>query len=135
MLTKAFPSGSRATLVLALLLFATIVTGVAASATKTVVPNQLTGRWGGMVVGRRGKVNIHRGRWYHLKISHVTTHSGWGWLSISGMPSCSGTATYGWAIRPHGFAGGEWLNFKKVQDACKQRDQLLTIGVWGPHRS
>jgi hypothetical protein len=128
----------RAALVLALLVLAAIVTGVAASATKTVVPNQLTGRWGGMVVGRRGKVSIHRDRWYHLKISHVTTHAGWGWLSISGMPSCSGTGsgtgTYGWSIGFSLAGGGERLNFKKVQDACKQRVQLLDTS-WGPHHS
>ena len=142
--TKVFPSGgiktlTVAALVLALLVLAATVTGIAASATKTVVPNQLTGRWGGMVVGRRGKVTIHRDRWYHLKISHVTTHSGWGWLIISGMPSCSGkgsgTGTYGWYVHPH-LAGGEYLSFNKVQDACKQRVHLLNIGGgWGPHRS
>jgi hypothetical protein len=130
----------RIALLLALLVLAAIVTGVAASATKTVVPKQMTGRWGGgMVVGRRGKVTIHQGHWYQLKISHVTTHSGWGWLIISGMPSCSGkgsgTGTYGWYIHPH-LAGGEWLSFNKVEDACKQRVNLLNIGGgFGPHHS
>jgi hypothetical protein len=129
----------RAALLLALLVLAAIVTGVAASATNTVVPNQLTGRWGEMVVGRRGEVTIRRDRWYHLKVLHVSSQKFGqrGWLVISGMPSCSGTVgAYGWWIGGHLFHGGEWLNFKPIQDACKQRLQLLNVGGgFGPHRS
>jgi hypothetical protein len=95
----------RAALVLALLVLAAIVTGVAASAANTVVPNQLTGRWAlpyhgtVMVVGPRGKVNIHHEWWYHTRFLHVTEHglAPLGRLSISGGPrSGSGTGTYGW---------------------------------------
>jgi hypothetical protein len=42
---------SRAALVLALLVLAGIVTGVAESATKTAIPKQLTGRWGRLNYG------------------------------------------------------------------------------------
>jgi len=131
----------RATLVLALVVLAAIVTGVAESATTTAIPKEMTGKWGGMVVGRQGKVTIHEGHWYHLKILHVTAYAGQrGWLSISGIPSCSGkgsgTGTYGWFIGGHLEGRGSWLNFKPVQDACKQRVNLLNVGGgFGPHHS
>ena len=126
---KAFPSGSRAALVLALLVLAAIVTGVAASATNTVIPKQLTGRWESgnatvMVVGPRGKVNIskamiNKAGWYHAKFSRVTAQR----LSISGPRSCSGTGTYRWGFH---ISLGSWLFFTKIHDACKQRVNLLT---------
>ena len=128
----------RAALVLALLVLAAIVTGVAGSAAKTVVPKQLTGNWGlqdgmVMVVGPRGKVNIsrdvpwHRAGWYHAKFSRVTAHEHHGRLSISGPRSCSGTGTYSWKIWYEGPLGrGYQLAFTKIHDACKLRVNLWT---------
>jgi hypothetical protein len=123
----------RGALVLAPLVLAAIVTGVAASATNTVVPSQLTGRWAlpysgtVMVVGPRGKVNIHHERWYHAKFLRVTEHglAPLGRLSISGGPrSCSGTGTYGWKTW-YGLSGGSFLHFTTIHDACKPRVDLL----------
>jgi hypothetical protein len=119
----------RAGLVLAPLVLAAIVTGVAASATNTAIPKRLIGRWESgngtvMVVGPRGKVNIskamiNKAGWYHTKFSRVTGHR----VSISGPRSCSGTGTYAWGFHT-GF--GAWLFFTKIHDACKQRVNLLT---------
>ena len=124
----------RATPVLALLVLAVIVTGVAGSATTTVVPKQLTGRWAlpfsngtVMVVGRRGKVTIHHERRYHLKFLRVTEYglAPLGWLTISGGPrSCSGTGTYGWKTW-YGLGDGPFLHFKTIHDPCKPRVNLL----------
>ena len=131
MLTKAFG-------VLALLVLAAIVTGVAASATTTAVPRLLTGKWNRgdgfvvMVVGPRGKVNVSKGAfaagdnagWYHLKFSHITEHrfAPLGRLTISGIRSCSGTGTYRWTVKG-GFVIR--LTFKVIHDACKQRVTLF----------
>lgn len=122
----------RAVLVPALLVLAAIVTGVAASATKTAIPKQLTGKWERgdgvvMVVGPRGKVNfskamINKAGWYHTEFSHVTAHR----LSISGPRSCSGTGTYRWGIALRRFfGGGPRINFKTIHDACKLRVGLM----------
>ena len=128
----------RAALVLALLVLAAIVSGVAGSATTTVVPEQLTGKWGlppqerEMVVGPRGKVSIskaapwHKAGWYHTKFSRVTAHKHHGRLTISGMRSCSGTGTYSWKIWYEGPLGrGYQLAFTKIHDACK-----LSVNLW-----
>ena len=128
-----FVSGKRFVLVLALTLAAAIVTGVAESAANTVVPEQLTGRWAlpfsgtVMVVGPRGKVNIHHERWYHAKFLRVTEHglAPYGRLSISGGPrSCSGTGTYSWAMW-NGLSRGPFLHFTTIHDPCKPRVNLL----------
>src|SRR5215831_294297 len=115
----------RAALVLALLVLAAIVTGVAASATKTAVPKQLTGAWlhrGGMgvgksmIVGPGGKVRFGRGGVaYHAKLSRVTAHR----LRISGVVSCSGTGTYRWQVAKR------QLKVTKIHDACEMRVGLL----------
>jgi hypothetical protein len=126
----------RAALVLALLVLAAIVTGVTASAAKTVVPNQLIGNWDGpqqMVIGPRGKVEIkkHVG-WYHARFSQIAAHEKhreWvGRLSISGIRSCSGTGTYRWKITNRGsISGGRTyvLKFTEIQDECEPRVNLL----------
>jgi hypothetical protein len=129
----------RAALVLALLVLASIVTGVAASATTTAVPKQLTGEWGlpdtqmVMVVGPRGKVNVskgapwHKAGWYHAKFSRVTADKHHGRLNISGPRSCSGTGTYHWKIfHPTGWFRGTYsLAFTKIHDACKPRVSMF----------
>ena len=136
----------RAALLLALIVLAATVTGVAASSTKTAVPKQLTGKWKSinngtlMVVGPRGKVNfsktaVGKDGWYHARFSHVTAHFRNGWLSISGMPSCSRTGTYGWTIFFSLTQSGPHLNFKEIHDACKQRVDLLTRNTWRGHNS
>ena len=127
----------RAGIVLALLVLAAIVTGVAASAATTVIPKQLTGSWGRgadpeMAVSPRGKVEIYDFGVYHARFSRVTKHR----LSISvetlpGGPlpaSCSGTGTYRWTILNHGDVIGEpghELTLKKIHDACKGRIDLF----------
>ena len=112
----------RAALVLALLVFAAIVTGVAASATTTVVPKQLTGMWirgggmrEGMFVSPGGKVRIGEFVAYHAELSRVTAHR----LRISGVVSCSGTGTYRWQIAHN------QLKVTKIHDACDMRVGLL----------
>src|SRR5215831_2150705 len=93
----------RTALVLALLVLAGICTGVAASATKTAVPKQLTGWWkrpaAGVAIhvnpGGKVEINFLDGtRPFHPEFSRVTTHR----LSISGIRSCSGTGTYRWKV-------------------------------------
>ena len=124
----------RAALVLALLVLAVIVSGVAASATNTVIPKQLTGIWSrsgssitSIAVSPRGKVTIHHIDVDHARFSRVTTHR----LSISGPASitdpgpCSRTGTYRWTIAkiPYGdvFNTGHRLTLTKIHDACKDR--------------
>ena len=125
---------SRAALVLALLVLAAIVTGVAASATKTAPPTPLTGRWarpnwGGdlLFIRPRGKVEIRDGGWYFARIKRGAAHR----LRISGIRSCSGTGTYRWTITYHGdflsSKNGYELTFKKIDDACKLRVNLLAV--------
>jgi hypothetical protein len=122
----------RAALVLALLVLAAIVTGVAASATKTVIPKQLTGSWsrlgiGGITVSPRGRVTINPFGTDHARFSHVTAQR----LNISRY-SCSGTGTYRWTILNHGDVIGEpghELKLTKIHDACKQRVGLFS-GRW-----
>ena len=130
----------RGALFLALLMLAAIVTGVAASATKTAIPKQLTGKWAQynwgsarvMVVGPRGKVNVKVGTNTHfLTFSHVnvTANKHHGRLTISGPRSCSGTGTYGWTILKPGGAlsnhAGWGLRLTKIHDACKERVKLF----------
>ena len=136
----------RAALVLALLALAAIVTGVAASATMTVVPKQLTGHWtrpvsygAGMTVGPRGEVTITPGfRGFHARFSRVTKHR----LSISrqglaaggsSLWSCSGTGTYRWTTAkiPYGdiYKPGHQLTLTKIHDTCKPRVRLFS-GRW-----
>jgi hypothetical protein len=123
----------RAPLVLALLVLTAIVTGVAASAANTVIPERLTGRWARgdtptlMVVGTRGKVEINADAVYHAKFSRVTTRR----LRIIGIPSCSGTGTYRWTITKDLFRGFDQLKLKQIHDACKPRVNLLTDLGWG----
>ena len=122
----------RAVLLLALLVLAAIVTGVASSASKTVIPKQLTGSWGRgadpeMLISPRGKVTILEIAVYHARFSRVTARR----LSISGY-SCSGTGTYGWTILNHGDVIGEpghELKLKKIHDACKDRVRQFA-GKW-----
>jgi hypothetical protein len=98
---------------------------------------QLTGRWDRinwgvvMVVGPRGKVAVHNSGagWYYAKFSRVTAHR----LSISGVPSCSGTGTYRWTITAK-FSGWS-LNLKKIHDACKPRVNLFAHDDWGGNPS
>ena len=122
----------RTTLVLALLVLAAILTGVAASAATTAIPKQLTGGWVrnaapavSMVVSPRGRVEIYEIAVDHAKLSRVTAHR----LRISGIRSCSGTGTYRWTMTKD--FGGDGLNFKKIHDPCKMRVGLLTGGHWG----
>jgi hypothetical protein len=122
----------RAALVLALLLSAAIVTGVAASAATTVPPTPLTGRWdranwGGdlLFVRPRGKVEIRDGGWYQARFKRVAANR----LRISGIRSCSGTGTYSWTIRSHpeAFYPQYQLKLKVIHDACKLRVNLLAV--------
>ena len=136
MRTKAFPSGSRAALLLALLVLAAILTGVASSATKTVLPKQLSGRWGRehqtvlMVVSRRGKVDIVDT--YHATFSSVTAHrltiSYVPGLTVSDEPSCNRTGTYRWKFTNIQGAS-DHLKLTKIHDACKARVHLFA-GIW-----
>ena len=123
----AFPGGSRAALLLALLVFAATVTGVAASAAKTAIPKKLTGEWYPRGVGPlhplmeispRGEVVFHPDGSVlpdgtHLKFTRVTAHR----LSISGP--CSGR--YRWKV-----AKGR-LQFWKIRDSCPGR---YLAGIW-----
>jgi hypothetical protein len=130
----------RAALVLALLVLVAIVSGVAESATTTVIPKQMTGKWdrinsdgGVMVIGRRGKVNVTKHwssnpRWYQAKFN-VTAQG----LTISGPRSCSGTGRYLWTIY-QGVVGnidGWYLSLTKIHDACKARVYLFAHSNWG----
>ena len=113
-------------LLLALLVLAAIVTGVAASAATTVIPLQLTGNWirdngVSMGVSRRGKVEIAS---YRAKFSRVTAHR----LTVSGVPSCSGRGTYRWKFTNHQHASDQ-LKLTKIHDSCKVRVGLLP-GNW-----
>jgi len=119
----------RAALLLALLVLAAIVTGVAASATKTAIPEKMAGKWvfgdgKVMVVGPRGKVEIRQGGWYRASFSHVTTHEKHGWdewygrLSVNGIRSCSGTGRYRWTVSHQPFQRGVF-RLTKIHDACK----------------
>jgi len=129
MLTKAFPSGSRAALVLALLVLAAIVTGVAASATNTAIPKQLKGKWrrNGDVMTVHSKDGSVVFDTASARFSHVTAHR----LTISGPtsisgPVCSGTGTYRWDVI--GEPGHE-LKLTKIHDECKDRVRQFA-GRW-----
>jgi hypothetical protein len=125
----------RLALVLALLVLAAIVSGVATSATTTVIPKRLAGRWERgdgevMVVGRRGWVSfnsvlLNKPGWSHAEFLHGMRFR----LNIIGPKVCSGTGTYRWTITDDGFIGDQ-LNFKKIHDACKLRVSLLTSDYW-----
>jgi hypothetical protein len=133
----------KTALVLALFVLAAIVTGVAESATKTAIPKQLTGDWRrndgkGLVVGSRGKVKVisdpgnlaEAAVYVNAKFLHVTAHR----LSISGLPSCSGTGTYRWTIRighlPGSLNRGYILRLTKIHDACKARVGRFAADIW-----
>ena len=114
----------RAALLLALLVLAAIVTGVAESAATTVVPKQLTGKWrrGGAVmdIDPLGLGGIERGLGgFDLVFERVAAHR----LAISGAPSCSGTGTYRWTV------ANRKLKLTKIHDACKSRVGWLA-GTW-----
>jgi hypothetical protein len=118
----------RAALLLALLVLAGIVTGVAASATNTAIPKQMTGRWGrhgwAMRVYSSGEVLFERGLDDgEAEFSRVTAHQHHGRLSIGGILSCSGPGIYRWAVANH------QLKFIKIHDACKARVSRLS-GTW-----
>jgi len=127
----------RAALVLALLMLAAIVTGVAASATTTAIPEKLTGRWERnhgmrMVVSPRGAVEIDPvfSLDVHAELSHVTAHR----LSISGgLRWCSGPGRYRWTITqgelPDSLSHGYVLRLSKIHDACGARAGRFT-GTW-----
>jgi hypothetical protein len=135
----------RAALVLALLVLAAIVTGVAESAAKTVVPKQLTGSWSRLgppgadqiTVSPRGKVTRDPlGTDYSSsRFSRVTAHrlSISGPASITGPGRCSRTGTYRWTIAkiPYGdiYKPGHQLTLTKIHDTCKPRVGLFS-GRW-----
>jgi hypothetical protein len=123
----------RAALVLALLVLAAIVTGVAASATTTAIPKQLTGRWErndrSMRVYSFGEVPVWSSEGRELGndtwFSRVTAHR----LTIRGG-ICSGTGTYRWTtIKSLAALGGAQLKLKKIHDACEARVNLF-VGTW-----
>jgi hypothetical protein len=134
MRTQAFRG--TAGLVLALLVLGAIVTGVAAPATTTVIPKQLSGRWGRehqtmlMVVSPRGKVDIVDA--YHATFSRVTAHrltiSYVPGLTVSDEPSCDRTGTYRWKFTNIQGAS-DHLKLTKIHDGCKSRVHLFT-GLW-----
>ena len=128
--------------VLALLVLAAIVTGVAPSAMTTVIPKQLTGSWSRLgppgadqiTVSPRGKVTTPLGTLYDT-FSRVTAHrlSISGPASITGPGACSRTGTYRWTIAklPYGdiYKPGHRLTLTKIHDACKPRVGLFS-GRW-----
>ena len=140
----------RAGPVLALLVLAAVVTGVAASATKTVLPKQLSGAWGRggdtygrMIVSPRGRVEIDqvcgtsssstcRGYHGHAKFSHVTAHrltiSYVPGLTVSDEPSCNRTGTYRWKFTNIQGASDK-LKLTKIHDECRVRVGLFA-GIW-----
>src|SRR5215472_16104794 len=88
----------RAAVLLALLVLAAIVTGVAASATTTAVPKQLTRTWrrNGVVMTTHsnGKGGYADGlAMGDLDFSRVTAHR-----LVIGAGPCSGTGTYRWKV-------------------------------------
>ena len=110
-------------LVLVLFVLAATVTGVAASATSTVLPKPLTGRWRGggdvvlMTVLPGGQVSVFD---FVARLSPVAAHR----LTISGVPLCAGkTGTYHWKVA-HGR-----LRLRRIHDACKQ-EVTLFAGTW-----
>jgi hypothetical protein len=92
------------------------------------MPKQLTGRWGRgnktvlMIVSPGGKVDFDA-QW-NAEFSHVTAHR----LSISGLPTCSGTGVYRWWIVNHPGASDQ-LTLKKIHDPCSVRVGAFA-GVW-----
>jgi hypothetical protein len=130
----------RAGLLLALLVVAASVTGVAASATKTVVLKQLQGSWGRNGWAMRVYSSGYAEVWLrgaddgNALFSHVTAHR----LTIGETTvlssSCSGpTGTYRWTITHRPPLRQAQLKLKKIHDACKPRGNLFT-GTWsGPH--
>jgi len=122
----------RAAPVLALLVLAAIVTGVAASATTTAIPKQLTGKW----TRRNGRVmTMHsngKGEYQYglgasdMDFSRVTAHR----LVISVAAPCSGTGIYHWGTGTyHWKVANRKLTLSKIHDACEGRVNLLA-GTW-----
>jgi hypothetical protein len=103
----------RAGLVLALLVLAAIVTGVAASATKTAIPKQLTGKWRRdswvMTIQSNGRGGISNG-WDagDLEVSRVTAHR----LTLFLAAPCTGTGTYRWRV------ASRQLKLTKIHGGC-----------------
>ena len=105
MRTKAMNRRNRlrcAALVLALLMLAAIVTGVAAAATKTAIPKQLTGNWYRpshrgwvLTVRSNGKGGFTQGLGGgDLEFSPVAAHR----LAIRGGACWSPAGTYHWKV-------------------------------------
>jgi hypothetical protein len=123
-----------AAFVLALIVLAAIVTGVATPATSTVIPKRLTGRWKRddgevMIIGRRGMVSfnsalLNKPGWTHAEFLHFTRHPHR--LTISGPRWCSRTGIYHWGIGvQYGFRNSWVLTLKKIRDACRLRVSLM----------
>jgi hypothetical protein len=121
-----------ATFVLALLVLAPIVTGVAASATKTAIPRHMIGswwrpNWGGdlLFVRPRGKVLIRDSGWHHARFKRVAHFR----LRVSGIRPCPGTGTYSWTMRStdDDMLIGHVLKLRVIHDACKLRVNLLAV--------
>ena len=126
----------RAALLLALLVLAASVTGVAAPAAKTVVPKQLQGNW-----KRNGwAIHVYSSGYAEVFVrsvdggpalfSRVTAHR----LTIGDLTvmssSCSGpTGTYRWTIAQRPPLRKAQLKLKKIHDVCKLRGNLFT-GTW-----
>ena len=116
----------RATVVLALLVLAATVTGVA-SATRTAVPKQLTGKWirngWGTTIYSSGLGGIGSGlSGGDVEFSRVTAHR----LTFGGGPvsaSCSGNGRYRWKV------ANRKLKLTTIHDACKPRVHVLA-GIW-----
>jgi len=114
----------RAALVLALVMLAAIVTGVAASATKTAIPKQLTGTWSGpgtlLTIRSNGKGGFAQGLGAgDMEFSRVAAHR----LAIRGGACWSATGIYHWKV------ANRKLTLTKIHDACKSRVAWLP-GTW-----
>jgi hypothetical protein len=131
-------------------MLAAIVTGVAESATTTVIPKQLSGDWGRggetygrMVVSPQGRVRIDQvcsasssatclGYHGHATFSRITAHrltiSYVPGLTISDVPSCNKTGTYRWKFT-NILGASDHLKLKKIHDACQPRVHLFA-GIW-----
>ena len=127
----------HAALVLALLVLAAMVTGVAVSAADTVVPKRLTGDWSRnqdltIHVSPRGKVEWSSFFLQHARFSRVTAHR----LNISRY-SCARTGTYRWTITTRvldpGIVVEQDLSLKKIHDTCTDRVRMFA-GRWYRYR-
>ena len=126
----------RAALLLALLVLAAIVTGVAASASNTVLPRPLQGRWErngwAMRIYSRGLVVIWGGQVDEgdAEFSPLTAHRLTTGDATFLSSSCSATTgTYRWTITHRPPVSEAQLKLKKIHEACKPRGNLFA-GVW-----